>query len=458
MAQLPILNPIPDIACLSRMNTLQVNLFPTLWALMLALPPEIENYILLLSMGNFATLPAEHARRRLYIILVCDRWARIMYSDPSAWQHIFVSLKWARSIRYARFCLGMAKARPLTLMIDAHIVTRLTGAGIEREHDSRLLPFIHSIFSLFDPTFGSIVCFIATSIDAQTSHLIAAYLSQMDCRRLRHLDLSMDTTPLSDTSDGTLVQPKPCSRMPALRCLAFRRSFPPPHYEAECGKLTELSLVFTHNPLRVPWQQVGNLLRSASDITTLKLAGVTCIGFPDGTAAQRTILFRRLTHLEFAFGNTSMVDILSTIVAPLVHQFTLDIYRGAPLTHLLVSCMQLMRVPKTIDVCLYGKIDPVDLSNVLNEMGSVEILDFRRCPTRTLDVVNALLNEMLRLQHVHQIQLGGAVHDLDILNMLHPVDILRLRPDCRIITPTTDEENSPNITRGVRFGMVMRVE
>ncbi|KAJ7112271.1 hypothetical protein C8R44DRAFT_741959 [Mycena epipterygia] len=434
----------------------------TLVAFVCALPPEIHSLIFLYTIGPYSFAPKPYAILRTNICLVCRLWRDIMYSTPLAWNSIYVSVDWYPSTRLVPYGVKRSGAICLDVYLDCGSVTE-DADTLERAVESNALSaLVHAVFCALEFEFSRVARFTAICRNKIAGTLIHSYLARMDCRQLRALWLAVHTGPR--TEDQTDLHSF-SSSLPSLRNLHASSSMPPrlcaPLFDQisdlelsapMCGRMSELDLICIIEVMEPSWTELRAFLRAMPNLESIRLAGVACTGIIGSTHSD-SLLFERLRRIDFVFSHRSMVDVLSTFVAPILAQLRLDLIPGCPIRYFVTACTQLLSVPQTVDIRWTARVGQDVVAKLYRSISSATTLDFSRSPAfRAEAIITSLTDKLLRLPRVDTILLPTLLNTLDVHNILLPLKPERLHADCVLISPST--EGGLMASRGVNDSLV----
>ncbi|KAJ7095663.1 hypothetical protein C8R44DRAFT_860277, partial [Mycena epipterygia] len=236
----------------------------------------------------------------------------------AAWNTILVSVKEARSARYVAMCIARSKSLPLDIYINCDD----DDSNIDIDHKrNKAVGLVHAIFAVLDPAFCRVNHFTVSCWDEEAGGLISEYLARMDCRNLCSIWLDVNRPWMDDEDDR---QPYTfTSLLPSLQRLHSTRRLPPP-LRPICAQMTHLELNSISTDLQPTWSDMRLFLRALPNLEFIRLDGLYCDTHPGESQAQ-TLRFDRLTRIEFTFVNESMVDVMSSIIAPALAYLQLDI-------------------------------------------------------------------------------------------------------------------------------------
>ncbi|KAJ7112273.1 hypothetical protein C8R44DRAFT_741961 [Mycena epipterygia] len=305
------------------------------------------------------------------------------------------------------------------------------GLALVAQNDS-ITAVVHGFFAAIGPAFGRVESFTAVCRNGMGGALIHDYVASMDCRRLVTIWLGLRYAPPAHQHNGITFS----SALPALRNLRTSGHMPPHLHQVLCERMTVLELSGITGVMRPDWAELGAFLGALPNLRTIRLAGVSCHGRPSETDS---LLFKQLTHIEIALYDRSMVDVLSTFIAPALHCLRLDITPTCALRYLLSVCARLMHGVQTLDLKVLASLHTQVFIDLYEAVSSATTLDFHRTPVfRTEQIAMSLMNGMQRLPLVKRIILAGPVDDNDASCILGDgPDGRRLHDDCKLIAPLT---------------------
>ncbi|KAJ7642474.1 hypothetical protein DFH06DRAFT_1334344 [Mycena polygramma] len=291
-------------------------------AIMLLLPPDISERILIAAFGCHIKDFTKFCDNRLTICLVCRRWRNLIYSAASAWSRLPVSLY--TSSRFVRFCFTK------TRKADLSIIFVLIPLASMEAHARRLgIMETCTPVEIVDRTFPILVDDRPRIRDIRVHcghspsfSRIKFWLMIMDTGILRSATLVLDDHREEDPSragGAVFGSPGPIF----LSELQLGSFIPCEGLEALCGNLVVLKLTCMTRRSNIGWDVFRRVLLCASNLRLLQLFDVEC-AIVEPYQAEPLVL-PQLKDLLLSYSRPSSAIIASRINMPSLTGLRLDI-------------------------------------------------------------------------------------------------------------------------------------
>ncbi|KAJ7602188.1 hypothetical protein DFH06DRAFT_1153057 [Mycena polygramma] len=381
----------------------------SLFELLQGLPPEILAMILLLAVKRDGLGESEEARWRGTLCLVCKPWCESLYDTPQAWTRVSLVFDSNTALSAVRACLANSRGALKQASVEIYKTRHVPDVfcpPYSASEQNRMIAFIHTAFTVLDPYFPRISIFRMVCPETVSSELALAYLSRMDCRRLKELKIVMNLS-----SDPELIGRRLtfASTLPALVTLYTAKSIPPSTLLFAGAHITDLQLVTLFDDT-LTWHNLRAVLAAFPNLTSLKLGSVICSEFLHDS---QKLTIPQLSHIDFVLSMPTMISVLYQLVAPSLSSLRLTLRDGRGVRWMMRECSIMGQAIK-VDLHIVTNFSEELVMDVLSSFTAVSVLDVTRCAFEVQEtILLVLFSPHLRLEHLSVIDLGWWIDEWD---------------------------------------------
>ncbi|KAJ6464203.1 hypothetical protein C8R47DRAFT_1079751 [Mycena vitilis] len=399
-----------------------------LFELLQGLPPEILSMILLLAVKRDGLGESEEAIWRGTLCLVCRPWCESLYNTPQAWTRVSIVFDSKTALSAVRASLVNSRGTLKQVSVEIYKTRHFPDVfcpPYSAVDQNRMVAFIHTAFTVLDPYFPRISIFRMVCPEPVSSELALAYLSRMDCKRLKELKLVMKLS-----SDLGLIAQRPtiASTLPALESIYTGKSLPPNTLVFAATHITDFQLSSLADD-SLTWHKLREVLAAFPNLKSLKLGGVVCSDLSHNTSK---LTIPHLVHVDFVLSRPAMIFVLCQLVAPSLSSLRLTLRDARGVRWMMRECSMMEQVTK-VDLHIIPNFSEELVMEVLSSFTEVVVLDVSRCAFNVHEtILLVLFNTHLELDNLSVIDMGWWIDEWDEFCILEGD---RFGEDCLIRFP-----------------------